>query len=144
MNHFQGEKKWHKNNKFSQKHNSETLVVCSVRHLFQSLCALQYYSQAADYLIAFAHISRSKAWTLLFHSNFPPTQSLIEIHCSKIFGKFTAKQQWWNPITGDTHGCFPMKLSKTFRTAFLQNTSEQLLFKVICNVPFDFSTLKVH
>ena len=41
-----------------------------------------------------------------------------------------------------TQECFPIKFPKTVRPALLQNTSEQLLLKVVCNLPFDFSAGK--
>lgn len=36
-------------------------------------------------------------------------------------------------------GCFIVNFRKMFRIVFLQNTSEQLLFKVISDSPFYFS-----
>lgn len=37
-------------------------------------------------------------------------------------------------------GCFIVNFRKMFRIVFLQNTSQQLLFKVISDLPFYFST----
>ena len=77
---------------------------------------------------------------LLFFKNVSSKFKSSHWRCSvkkgvlKIFTKFTGKHLWLSPATllkrRLRHRCFPLNFVKFLRTAFLQNTSGQLLLRL--------------